>query len=342
MGFELACEVKEPNVINPSRKLVRSRRRALARRMSFFLIALACLPSIVAAKEKAYQPPRLPDGHVDMQGMWKNSNLTPLQRPDQFTKPTMTAQEATTLRAQYVDGMSGQKMPDDPGGLLEERQIEPIRGELRTSIIIDPPDGKIPFNETYKDLSAKLRASALTAFDGPEQRPSLERCLASTNAPPMQPTPDNNYYQIVQTPHDVMIASELIHDARIIRMNAIHAPAAITSWLGDSIGWWEGDTLVVETKSFAENSAARLGGRVVIFASTQTTVVEHFTRVSADELIYNFTVDDPSYYTRPWTGETHLLRSHDQMFEFSCHEGNYALRNILEAARARDATAHGK
>jgi hypothetical protein len=153
----------------------------------------------------------------------------------------------------------------------------------------------------------------------------------------MQPTADNNYYRIVQTPQTFLIVSELIHDARIVRINAAHAPAAITSWLGDSVGRWEGDTLVVETKNFAANSLTRMSGRMVTFVSPQSTIVERITRVASDEINYVFTVEDPTYYTRPWTGETHLLHTNDEMFEFSCHEGNYSLRYMLEAARQKDA-----
>jgi len=272
-----------------------------------------------------------------MQGMWKNSNLTPLQRSQETTKLIITAEEATKLNTQYVETVNGQKIPEDPGTLLEDRQIERIRGELRSSLIIDPEDGKIPGNALFKEKATTARAAVLTAFDGPEQRPSGERCLSSNGAPPMQPNFENNYYQIVQTSTAIMIASELVHDARIIRMNTSHRPTAITSWLGDSIGWWEGDTLIVETKYFAPSSFLRVNSRNPFFVSPQTTVIERFTRVSSDEINYVFTVNDPTYYTRAWTAETHFLRTNDQMYEFSCHEGNYALRHLLEAARDREA-----
>jgi hypothetical protein len=181
------------------------------------------------------------------------------------------------------------------------------------------------------------RCAALTAFDNPEERPAIERCLASNGAPPMQPKPESNLYQFVQTPATTVIMSEFINDARMIRMNQRHSPAAITSWLGDSVGWWEHDTLVVETKYFAPNSSVRMNARYVFLVSPDTTVIERFTRVSTDELNYVFTVSDPTFYTRAWTGETHWLRSNDRIFECGCHEGNYSLRNVLEAARANDA-----
>jgi hypothetical protein len=207
---------------------------------------------------------------------------------------------------------------------------------LRSSLIIDPVDGRIPWNEFYRDKLSVLRRAVLTAFDNPEQRPALERCLGSTAAPPMQPAADNNLYQFVQTPATTAIVSEFIHDVRLVRMNSTHSPAVITSWLGDSIGWWERDTLVVETKNFSPSSGVRLSARYLFLVSPQTGVIERFTRVSENELNYVFTVTDPTYYSRSWTAETHLLRSHVKMFEIACHEGNYSMRGILEAARVQD------
>jgi len=154
----------------------------------------------------------------------------------------------------------------------------------------------------------------------------------------MQPMGDANEYLFVQIARTTVIVSETIHDVRIVRMNGTHSPAAVTSWLGDSVGWWEHDTLAVETKYFSSSGFVRLTRRHVFLVSPKTTVLERFTRVSDHELNYVFTVSDPTYYTRSWTGETHLLRSNQKMYEYACHEGNYSMRNILEAARANDAT----
>ena len=280
-----------------------------------------------------YRPPRLPDGHVDMEGNWTISNLTPLERPEGFTQLAITAADAKRLEAQYLVPPGGPDQPDDPG-LARNRTFEPIRGQLRSSLIIDPDNGKIPWKDAYKDKPAALRRAVLNAFDNPEDRPILERCLGSTGAPPMQPMGDNNEYRIAQTSTTTVIISESIHDARLVRMKGTHSPAAVTSWLGDSIGWWEQDTLLVETKYFSPSSAVRLTRRHIFLVSPETTVLERFTRVSDHELNYVFTVSDPTYYTRSWTGETHLLRSNQKMFEYACHEGNYSMRNILEAARA--------
>jgi hypothetical protein len=309
--------------------------RPVPKTISWVLLAL-CATAHAAEKTTLYRGPRLPDGHVDMQGIWNNSNLTPLERPSEFTQLTITAAGAKRLEAQYYLGPPNQA--DDPGRALEARSFEPIRGELRSSQIVDPEDGKIPWNEAYKEKSAAQRRAILSGFDNPEQRPALERCLGSSGAPPMQPTVDTNMYQFVQTPAITVIVSELFRDARIVQMNGEHSPAAITSWLGDSIGRWENETLIVETKYFAASSAVRSSGPHHFFlVSPRTTVIERFTRVSDHELNYVFTVTDPTYYTRSWTGETHLLRSNARMFECACHEGNYSLRNELEAARAQDA-----
>jgi hypothetical protein len=289
-----------------------------------------------AEQRKAYRAPRSADGHADFQGIWKNSNLTPLERPEGFTQLAITAADAARLEADYLVPSGGPNQPDDPGREMEVRSIERIRGELRSSQIIDPPDGRIPWNEAYKKQTSALRHAASSVFDNPEQRPPLERCVGSNGAPPMQPNPEGNYYQFVQTPDTTVILSEVSHDARMVHMNTMHSPAAIVSWLGDSIGWWEKDTLVVETRHFAPNSAVRMNARYLLLVSPQTVVIERFTRVSDHELNYVFTVSDPTYYTRSWTGETHLLRSSHKMFEYACHEGNYAMRNILEAARAQD------
>ena len=312
--------------------------RSIIPKTTGWALLTICTAATAAENLHTYHPPRLTDGRVDMQGMWKNSNLTPLERPPEFTQLAITPAEAKRLKEQYLNPPGSQNQADDPDKVLEDRSIELIRGEMRSSQIIEPEDGKLPWNEAYRDKPEAMLRAIFDAFDNPEQRPGPERCLSSTGAPPMQPTIDGNMYQFVQTPATTVIVSEMIHDARMIRMNGTHSPATLTSWLGDSIGWWEKDTLVVETKYFSPSSAVRLRGRNNVFlVSPQTIVIERFTRVSDRELNYVFTVSDPTYYTRPWTGETHLLRSTKRMFEFGCHEGNYSMRGMLETARSHDA-----
>jgi len=233
-----------------------------------------------------------------MEGIWKNSNLTPLERPQEFTQLTITAADAARLKTQYLAGTGGPNQPDSPGRGLEDRNYEPIRGELRSSQIIDPSDRKIPSNEAYKRKPADSRRTVLNAFDQPEERPAIERCLSSSGAPPMQPNLDRNIYQFVQTPATTAIVSEwgprCAHYSD--EWHALTARDYLV--LGDSIGGWEKDTLVIETKYFAPSSAVRLNARYIYFVSPQTVVIERFTRVSANELNYVFTVSDPAYYSR--------------------------------------------
>jgi hypothetical protein len=210
-------------------------------------------------------------------------------------------------------------------------------GTFRSSIIIEPTDGRLPGTPLFRERMAIVGAAVLNGMDGPEQRPTSERCLGSfgTQAP-MLSTPAANVHQIVQTDNTVVFMSEENHEARIIRMNASHRPATVTSWDGDSIGWWESDTLVIETKFFSPNDSARGNGQSVMLVSPLTTVIERFTRLSRDELSYVFSVEDPSLYTQRWSGETHYLRTDSPLLEYACHEGNYSLGYVLFGARERE------
>jgi hypothetical protein len=287
------------------------------------------------AKENAWTPVRLRDGHIDLQGVWAHTNLTPFERPSDLKTLVISTDDATAIK-QRIDAKNDDlTRPAEPSIYFDDRSVEPIRGELRSSIIVDPIDGAIPGNALFKETMSRARSSVLTAFDGPEQRPASERCLGAPSAtPPTQLIPASDLRQIVQTPNAVVMAFEELHEARIIRMKAQHAPATITSWLGDSIGWWEGDTLVVETKYFSPASALRMSPNSSFVVSPATTVTERFTRISADEMWYEFAVEDPTYYTQVWRGESRFSRSSALLLEYACHEGNYALNYVLESARA--------
>ena len=302
------------------------------------IVALPCIGGSPPAVETAYRPSRLEDGRADLQGIWVMSNLTPLERWPEFKTLVISPEEARHLEARIRQLRDNPAIPAEPSQFDEERQVEPTRGELRSSIIVEPRDGVIPGNALFKEQAAWFRANTLTVADGPEQRPPPERCLSSPGTtPPMQSIVSLNLHQIVQTPDTIVIQSEWNRDARFIRMNAQHAPAAITSWLGDSIGWWDGDTLVVETRYFAPSSHTRASALVLFFVSPQTVVTERFTLVSSQELEYVFTVVDETYYTSAWKGETHLRRAAGPIFEYACHEGNYSLTGILQGARAVEA-----
>ena len=225
-----------------------------------------------------------------------------------------------------------------------------IDGLVRTSIITDPPDGRQPPRTEAVRTAERARfrranngtawwlegdLDAAGPYDNPEQRPHAERCLmgfGSTAGPPMLSVLYNNMKRIVQTEDTVMILVEMVHDARIVRMNQDHAPAELRSWLGDSVGHWDGDTLVVDTTNFNDNPS--LGG-----ASRDLHVVERFTRIDADTLLYQFTVDDPTVWTAPWSGEYVWPASDDRVYEYACHEANYSFGGILRGARVLEEDA---
>jgi hypothetical protein len=302
-----------------------------------YIHACGLLVIAVAVQACGYRPPRLPDGQVDLQGVWSNTNITPFERPPDFESLVITADEAAHVTARILARTENLTRPAEPSVYFWTRGLERIRGEYRSSVIIEPADGRIPGNDHFNALREATGAAVTTAFDGPEARPGGERCLsANSAAPPVTVVPAADLRQIVQTADAIVIASEELHEARVVRMNARHVPAAIVSWLGDSIGWWEGETLVIETKYFTPASAARLGYASLFFIGPNTTVTERITRTAPDELRYEFTVEDPTYYTQPWKGETRFGRSDEQMFEFACHEGNYALKYALMGARAAD------
>jgi hypothetical protein len=226
-------------------------------------------------------------------------------------------------------------------------KVVSVNGENRSSIVIDPPDGHVPRmkpeatrrNAEYlrgavsPDASESAAAGPPSAYDNPESRPLAERCLlgfGSTSGPPTLPNYFyNNLKQIVQTKDNILILVEMVHDARIIRMNQPHLPPTVRKWMGDSIGHWEGDTLVVETTNFTNKTQFR-------GSSENLKVTERFTRTDANTLLYRFTVEDPSTWDRPWTGEYNWPATDEHIYEYACHEGNYALEDVLRGARSAE------
>ena len=200
-------------------------------------------------------------------------------------------------------------------------------------MIVDPPDGRIPSLTVEAQNRAEARAEArrLRPADGPEDRSLSDRCITrGNNGPPMLPSGYNNNYQIVQSSDHIVIMIEMIHDARIIPLDPRpHLPTEVRQWLGDSRGRWEGDTLVIETTNFTDKTNFRGSGE-------NLHVVERFTRVDDDTLLYQFMVDDPQSFERPWSGEIPMKRAQGPIFEYACHEGNYSMANILAAARAQE------
>ena len=273
-----------------------------------------------------------------MQGVWNLSNLTPLERFPGFDTLVISREQAISIEERIL----GMRVSQPTGGMDqafdEQRAVEPVDGEWHSSVIVEPADGRIPGNVAFHEQAATFRARLTSSGDGPEERPPTERCLGSpASTPPMQGVPTLNLHQIVQTPTAVLIQSEWNRDARVVRMNAQHHPAALTSWLGDSVGWWDGDTLVVETRHFSTASRLRSTALIYFLVSPATVVTERFTRTADDELSYEFTVADPTWYTTTWKGRNRLRRSRETIFEFACHEGNYAVRFVLQSVRAREA-----
>jgi hypothetical protein len=211
-------------------------------------------------------------------------------------------------------------------------QVVTMNGEKRSSLIIDPPNGRIPSltKERQQALAAQRRTRS--ANDGPETRTLSDRCLlafGSSSGPPMLPVLYNNHYQIVQSKDTVVILVEMVHDARVVRLGGKHNPANVPKWMGDSIGRWEGDTLVVETTNFVAQQSFR-------GSTVSMKVTERFTPAGPGIMHYRFTVEDPAAFTRSFTGELPMYRTDEQIYEYACHEGNYALPGILAGAREQE------
>lgn len=302
-----------------------------------------------------WEMPRTEHGHPNLQGTWFFGSRTPLQRPANLgLKQTYSTQEAQAVEARLQERLLRQDAPLDPGrgapeagarigqeaddaflAHYQEPKLVPVSGEYRTSVVVDPADGRIPKRDGFMDLVARQRAAGLRGTDGPEGQPLSGRCLMFGSAvPSLTPIMMNPNLQIVQNGDYVMVMTEMVHDARIIRLNDKHLDTGVRSWMGDSIGRWEGDTLVVHSKDFRpDQSSARS-----IAMSEDFEVIERYTLVSDDEIHYAFTVYDAQAYTQPFSGERTLTRnpSDERIYEFACHEGNYSLAGILAGARRQE------
>ena len=312
------------------------------------LLALLFAAASLSAQTKApWKMPRTADGHPDLQGIWANSTRTPVERSPAFAgKATLTDAEAKAYEQkdaeqwQELDGTSEGPLHATKGSagtgayniLFYDMGSELARvdGVKRTSMVIDPPDGRIP--PTTAEARARPRPNP-EKFDSVKDRGLAERCLASSRmGPPMLPALYNNHYEIVQTPDAVMIMTEEIHDTRIIHLNAPHLPANVSQWFGDSIGHWEGDTLVVETTNYTPQTRFR-------GSSKDLKVTERFSRADERSILYRATMEDPSTWTKPWTLELPFVAAPGPIYEYACHEGNYAIEDILGGLRKMEAEA---
>jgi hypothetical protein len=352
--------------------------------MRVFTLAALTILTICPATAQSSKPAakshvvrRLADGHPDLQGTYDLATLTPLERPA-GTPLVLTKEQASKREAAFArersngdERIAGDRSAPPKGGdgsagaagnvggyntgwLDPGSTFTVVDGEKRSSMIIDPPDGKVPaLTPAAAKRLAGLRGRPTSdtqesndpgldptpgVYDDPERRPLGERCIlgfGSTSGPPSLPNYFyNNLHQIVQTRDTIMILTEMVHDARMIRMNAKHLPQNIRLWMGDSVGRWEGDTLVVDTTNFTNKTRYR--------GSTENLhVIERFTRVDNRNLLYRFTIEDPATWTKPWTGEYTWPATDAPIYEYACHEGNYALKDILKGARLREKEQSG-
>ena len=323
------------------------------------IAALSAAALGAAAQAEPYQAPRTAFGHPDLQGTWTNATITALERPDRFEHLVLTEAEAADWERQTagffesIDNVpeGGLEAGGDVGG-YNAFWMDPgtralrLGGEARSSIITSPASGKLPYRLGARIKLFNFLGNVINAFDGPEQRPLGERCVVgfgSTGGPPMLPVLYNNNYQIVQTRDHVVILVEMNHDARIIRLDGEHPPAEVRPWMGDSIGRWEdeGDALVVETTNFHPGQTFRAAVKHQLLLSPEGVVTETFRRVGETEITYSFEVDDPTVYTEPWRGEVSFRPANGRIYEYACHEGNYALPGILAGARREEAEEAG-
>jgi hypothetical protein len=302
------------------------------------LTVLASAPAV--AQTKPATPPTA-EGHPDLQGIWNFSTITPLERPAEFAnKPFLTDAERNEYEQQMLKRNNrdtrDQNREADVGGAYNEfwfdRGVHAARvnGRTPSALIVTPPDGKIPALTPDGEARAAARAEArrLHPTDDPEDRSLAERCLLFNAGPPLLSGPYNNYVQLFQTRDHVAIFNEMVHDVRIVPLDGRpHLPAAVRRWQGDPRGHWEGNTLVVETTNFTDKTNVRGSGAGL-------RLVERFTRADANTLLYEFTLDDPASFTKPWSAVLPMTKTDDRIYEYACHEGNYALTGILRGARA--------
>src|SRR5215831_18372875 len=324
-------------------------------------VAIAVSSAYAANNDSQYKPPRTPDGKPDLQGVWTNVSLTTLLRSPEFKTNVVSAEDANRIAHRRAAALERSLEPTDPNSPAPPKgadvggynsfygdageQFAKVKGQYRTTWLVDSDTGQLPYSENGRRVFDKELAFTRATFDGPEARPMAERCIVgfgSTGGPPMINVLYNNHYQIVQTKDTVVILVEMNHDARVIRINGKHLPNTVRPWLGDSIGHWEGDTLVVETTNFNPGERLRTNFSQSFYVSTNAKVTERFARISPTEISYDFAVDDPEIYTRVWRAEMVMNAAKGNIYEYACHEGNYALPGILAGARKGERESVGQ
>jgi hypothetical protein len=306
------------------------------------------VPTSAKTTAKAYTPPRTANGHPDLQGVWDFRNVIPLERPSQYaSKEFLSDQEAAEFEKSAAERLDMDRRDDDPtrtpavvNGAPATADVaraynefwydfgKKFVGSKRSSLIVDPPDGKIPpLTPEAKKRADEYEERRARPASGPEDLRIGERCLMGFNAgPPMLPGAYNNNVQLFQTRDNVVILTEMVHNARVVPLDG-RPHVSVPQWSGSSRGHWEGDTLVVETKGFYQTTSFPN-------SSPNMHLIEKFSRVGPDNLLYEFTVSDATTWTKPFTAQIPMRRSDQSLFEYACHEGNYGMKGILSAARA--------
>ena len=322
--------------------------------------ALAALPAAGQGLSDNWVPRRLSDGHPDLQGVWDFRTATPLERPAAFAdRETLTDEEAAIVEAGAARFQDAADAPPQEGNVGAYNAFwldfgTTVGQDRRTSLVVDPPDGRIPspaagverqVGSLDEDLPGarpvRLRSAGIGA-DGPEDRGLAERCLLGFNSgPPMMPSAYNNNMQLIQTSDYVVILNEMVHDARIVPLDGRpHLPGHIRHWTGDSRGHWEGDMLVIETRNFTDKTASFDPSALTAVGTGATLrLTERFTRVGEETLMYEYTVDDAETFSQPFTVALPMRLSDVPIYEYACHEGNYGMMNLLAGARAAEGSA---
>lgn len=316
--------------------------------MRFCLLLLLVTP-LAAADQTAkdgWETPRTAWGEPDLRGIWDYRTITPLERPKEMEgKPILSDEEAAEFETRLVTTKNKDRRQAD--GLSTQADIanaynefwwdygKKLTDDKRTSLIVDPPEGRIPaLTPQARERYKAIRAARARPPHGPEDRGAAERCILGFNAgPPYNPSAYNNNVHIFQTPGFVVLLVEMVHDARIVPMDGrSFLPENMRQWRGDARGRWEGDTLVVESRNFSDKTSFRGSGK-------NMRLIERFTRIAEDKIVYEYTLDDPESFEKPWTAVIPMAKNDQPMFEYACHEGNQSMVTMLAGARAQEKEA---
>ena len=313
---------------------------------AFLAVSASTASDAPAKQEKKWMPPKTAWGVPDLRGVWDFRTITPLERPRQLGEKTrFTDDEAAEFQVRELDRRNKDRRASD--GISAEQDVRnaynqfwwdygtELTEDRRTSLIVDPPDGRIPaMSPDARARYGEIRSARARAPHGPEDRGVAERCILGFNAgPPFTPSAYNNNVHIFQTPGYTVLLIEMVNDARIVPMDGrAHLPGHIRQWRGDARGSWEGNTLVVESRNFTEKTTFRGTGK-------NLRLIERFTRVGPDRVVYEYTIDDPESFEKPWTAVIPMKKTDEPMYEYACHEGNYSMYTMLEGARLAERNA---